>query len=467
MVKAQAQTTINLEGTEVDSSALLEVSSNTKGFLMPRMAENDRLSIGTPATGLFLFQTDNTPGYQYNSGTPAMPDWVSINLEETDSTYFDKRIPLDSVGNGQVPFTISESGSYYFTQNYELATGNLLDGITVTANHVTIDLNGYTLSADPDTNTDDGIFISGNRRNIVIQNGNISGWGDTGINALDADESIFRNLQLSDNSFSGLDCGLNGLISKCQAINNGQDGFSVDDGTIIEESCAAENGDNGFQTSEGSVIIGCYSFENIGDGFELAAGSRIEDCTAYENEEHGFDIGQGVQAIDCKSHDNGRNGFDMSSSALLLRCKASHNGFCINDSNCENGPSTLTASGLAFFGNGARGETNCQVINCTFADNDLTGIRIDGTDCYVAGNLCIANNNLGIYGAASGDLIVNNICNSNGSSPNSNFTESAIVLTGNYNISINSAFGPIINVEDVGEISGTANSDHPFANFEY
>ncbi len=57
-------------GTETAvASAKLELSSSERGFLMPRMTQSQRVSIATPATGLLVFQTDNSPGYYYFTGT--------------------------------------------------------------------------------------------------------------------------------------------------------------------------------------------------------------------------------------------------------------------------------------------------------------------------------------------------------------------------------------------------------------
>jgi len=59
---------INGTGALPDGSAMLDVSSTTKGFLTPRMTLAERNAIATPATGLLIYQTDNTPGfYYYNS----------------------------------------------------------------------------------------------------------------------------------------------------------------------------------------------------------------------------------------------------------------------------------------------------------------------------------------------------------------------------------------------------------------
>lgn len=50
-------------------SAQLEISSTTKGFLPPRMTKTQRDAISSPATGLVIYQTDNTPGLRCYNGT--------------------------------------------------------------------------------------------------------------------------------------------------------------------------------------------------------------------------------------------------------------------------------------------------------------------------------------------------------------------------------------------------------------
>jgi BclB C-terminal domain-containing protein len=56
-----------------DGSAQLDVSSPNKGMLIPRMNQSARNGIGTPATGLLIYQTDNTPGFYYYNGSAWVP----------------------------------------------------------------------------------------------------------------------------------------------------------------------------------------------------------------------------------------------------------------------------------------------------------------------------------------------------------------------------------------------------------
>jgi hypothetical protein len=51
------------------ASAALEIISTTGGLLLPRMTKTQRDAITSPATGLEIFQTDNTPGKRVYNGT--------------------------------------------------------------------------------------------------------------------------------------------------------------------------------------------------------------------------------------------------------------------------------------------------------------------------------------------------------------------------------------------------------------
>ena len=66
---------INATGADAAASAILDVSSITKGALVPRMTAVQRGAIVSPATGLLVFQTDAPEGfYYYNTAS----SWVYL-----------------------------------------------------------------------------------------------------------------------------------------------------------------------------------------------------------------------------------------------------------------------------------------------------------------------------------------------------------------------------------------------------
>lgn len=69
------QVAINLDGSNPAASAMLDVTSTTKGILIPRMTEAQRDLISTPVAGLMIYQTNNTPGFYYHDGS----SWSAVS----------------------------------------------------------------------------------------------------------------------------------------------------------------------------------------------------------------------------------------------------------------------------------------------------------------------------------------------------------------------------------------------------
>jgi hypothetical protein len=77
-----------------NASAMLDVVSTNSGMLVPRMTMVQRDAIVSPATSLLIYQTDNTPGFYYNSGTPAAPVWIMIGSGGASGEWTDEGIYL-------------------------------------------------------------------------------------------------------------------------------------------------------------------------------------------------------------------------------------------------------------------------------------------------------------------------------------------------------------------------------------
>jgi hypothetical protein len=66
-VSLQAQNVaVNNDGTSAATSAMLDVKSTTKGFLMPRLTTAQRTAITSPALGLLIFDTDTKTVWAYD-----------------------------------------------------------------------------------------------------------------------------------------------------------------------------------------------------------------------------------------------------------------------------------------------------------------------------------------------------------------------------------------------------------------
>ena len=71
---AQAQNNVGVGTTTPNASAVLDVSSSTQGLLAPRLSQAQRDAIVAPATGLLVYQLNNTPGFYVYNGAA----WTAV-----------------------------------------------------------------------------------------------------------------------------------------------------------------------------------------------------------------------------------------------------------------------------------------------------------------------------------------------------------------------------------------------------
>ncbi len=85
VLQTTAQTAINTSGSQPDPSAMLDISSTSKGLLIPRLTDSQRSAIVSPATGLLVFQTNAVIGFYFYNGT----GWIRLKetAAETDPVF--------------------------------------------------------------------------------------------------------------------------------------------------------------------------------------------------------------------------------------------------------------------------------------------------------------------------------------------------------------------------------------------
>ncbi len=132
-----AQVAINTTGATPDGSSMLDVSSTSAGMLVPRMTEAQRDAISSPATGLLIYQTDNTAGFYYWDGSA----WTKVGSSGS----------LSGSGTNNYVARWTPDGN-------TLGTGIILDN----GSGVSINASGSTADADAIldiSSTTKGIFI--------------------------------------------------------------------------------------------------------------------------------------------------------------------------------------------------------------------------------------------------------------------------------------------------------------------
>jgi parallel beta-helix repeat protein len=321
-----------------------------------------------------------------------------------------------------LPYTISQPGSYYVTTNLTGVAGE--SGITIGADHVTLDLMGFELRGVP--GSWNGITVGVGGRCITVRNGSIHSWQGAGIGGAVYDSRV-ENIRVAENGDRGISLaggsftegGRNQVIG-CYAITNGLGGSAVGiaagEAALLRDCVAAANQGGGILVGSGSVLQNCVSVTNTANGFSLGTGTAIAQCTASSNAGHGFSGGGGLSIVNCSAQGNGYDGF-LTEQATLVNCAASANG--------KNGIAVLSNSVVSACvaagnqENGIQVIRNCQVLNNTCTGNanvsQRAGIRAEGDANRIDGNLAIGNlvDGIAVFSNATKNVVVRNTAQGN------------------------------------------------------
>ena len=200
---------INATGAPADTSAILDLSSTSKGLLVPRLTSAQRAAIALPATGLVVFQTDGAQGLYWNAGTPASPSWKQVGeagaggggqwTTSGPNIYYSAGKVAVGTTPSQFRFAVQDTGDVFRVQadspNSVMASmggfgqvqidapgipggrlalmdnGNLGLGVTDPTNKLSFaPVLGKKISLYPGATGDAGFGVSGNRLQIYADN---------------------------------------------------------------------------------------------------------------------------------------------------------------------------------------------------------------------------------------------------------------------------------------------------------
>lgn len=154
LISVTSSAQIGLGTSSPDSSAILDLNSNSKGFLPPRLSENDKVSIEFPASGLVIFNT-TTKDLETNTGTSLVPNWKGTkggyeSVTATDTTSTKSLLAVRT--NGMILNPIP--GIYSITYNSQYNNTKVL----TTTPQIVLDLEALynELKAKPATDTSHG-----------------------------------------------------------------------------------------------------------------------------------------------------------------------------------------------------------------------------------------------------------------------------------------------------------------------
>jgi hypothetical protein len=282
---------------------------------------------GALTCAFFVFSTMSI--FAQGSLTPPSPPAATMkSLDQIEA-----RTPISST-----PFSISSAGSYYLTKNLAVTSG---DAITITANNVTVDLNGFAITSTEASPAGAAVLISGTRTNIHVSNGNISGnvaynagtYSGTGFAYGIYCSGVPKNIRVSRVGVSGclvhgiyLSVGSSSVVEFCTVQVIGSQGIVADSvtnstadfcgsyaifGTTVA-NCYAEGALNG--TGIRAFVVQNSWGLSYGTGYGITAVSTAIGC--YAKSLNGTALIAGDLAVNCFGESYSGSGFGVSANVV-------------------------------------------------------------------------------------------------------------------------------------------------------
>lgn len=226
------------------------------------------------------------------------------------------------LAGGGFPYTIAQPGSYLLTSNLMVPDANTT-AILLSANDVTLDLNGFTIkgptvctggagagtSCSP---TGGGFGISGGAAdNVTVRNGIVRGAGSAGIvlrtgarledlivisngstGVQLTSRSSIRSTVIALNNGTGLRSGFASVITESSVVDNGVTGIDAFGSNVILRNAVSGNGVTGIAENGQASRIGENMVSgNGGNGVFCNNGCLVEANTIASNGNRGLQLG--------------------------------------------------------------------------------------------------------------------------------------------------------------------------------
>ncbi len=355
---------INTDGSQPNASAMLDIKSNSKGLLIPRMTTAEKAAIASPANGLLIYQTDATPGFYYYNGTA----WTPVS-NATAASIYTAGTGIDVTGNTIAAKTTTALWNASQLQGKDISTTAPLQGQVMMFNVPTNKWGPTTLPS-----------------------GSGSGWNLTGNGGIDAATNFIGTTDAQP------------FIGKA----NGQQVFrfsSAKENTLIGYQASQADPTGGDKNHIIGYKAGFYNtgFNNHFDGY--MAGNK--NTSGYSNQFIGWSAGL--------NNTTGTDNLFMGTSAGYSNTIKSGLHFIGNGAGFSNttgsnnhfsgfdaGENNTTGSNNHFEGNHA-GFGNTTGSNNHFVGYNAGYANTQGNDNYFSGRSAGKNNSFGNYNVFVGN----------------------------------------------------------------
>jgi parallel beta-helix repeat protein len=346
-----------------------------------------------------------------------------------------------------LPLTISTSGSYYLAENAQSATAS----ISIAANHVTVDLSGFTLGSASEPSA---ILAPSTIDDVTIRNGQVIGSFQT-VNLGLASGVTLDQLEVSGPRVT---TGYNARVFASRFASSGGPSFACGAGCIIRDSqFIGGSTSGGVSVGGGSLVtrivvtggfglnVGSHSVvrqsEVSGSEYALRGDTWVSvlECILSSTGEYALDLGDDGQLINSQAVGGASYAARMGARSQVQSVLASGNsiglivgdGSQVRDSRFVGGSSNRGALVVG---------SNSIVVGNTCTDG---GLRVGGSGNRIDGNTLVGNE-IGLIVTGVGNTIHRNAASKN---PGGNYQ----IASGN----------------DAGPISSAAAATSPWANIEY
>ena len=338
---------INTTGVAPDASAILDLSSTTKGMLLPRMTTVQRNSISSPAIGLLVYDITLQKFYLYSS-----TGWTAL-LSGSNSviTDLDNNTKVDveeTVNNNEIRFKINGATKWVMKNN----------SLEPTSNNIAI--GGDALL---DAYIDRNIAI-GNRasRNCTGCTGNIA----IGDSALYSNQNGPRNVAIGQNALKSHPGSFENVAIGTHSLTNYNSSGAL---TAIGSYTLRNN-----TTGAGNTAVGYESLTSNTTGNWLTA---VGHLSLKNNTTGNFNVAIGFETM--KNNTTGSHNTAVGTSALQFNTTGSDNTAMgqetLNNnttgySNTAIGPSTLNSNTSGYENTGV-GNAACWLITTGSANTGV------------------------------------------------------------------------------------------------
>ena len=204
---AAQNVSITSDGSAPDPAAMLDIKSSTRGLLIPRMNQSQRIAINPAPQGLIVYQTDGASGFYYNaSSLPAIQNWYKL-INPMDQ-YWTKSLTGDHMYNlntGNIGIGNTFPADAGFIVDTKIGAthaifGRNTTGIAIESSFPGIGFNSYFNAGRKTLNTGYTGLLSLNPSNgdLILYNSSIS-------TATDAASSITPRLTIANNGNIGVE----------------------------------------------------------------------------------------------------------------------------------------------------------------------------------------------------------------------------------------------------------------------